>query len=282
MSRNFELLRRAGKDDALFHPVMGDQPVDSPTTHTDTETVRTDPKTIRTPVVEPDKVVPPWRGPEWNAQKQEELIKLVRRVFAFPNSHSPRAVTFSGVEGNGSSEMCWRTGQALAALGRASVCLVDANLRAPVLHLLSGVAESPGLADAVIRPGPIKDFVVRIGGKLWIAPPGSRSSGTQALLASDRLCSRISELRAAFDYVLIDTPPLSSYEDAILLGRMAEGTILVVEANSTRREVVRMAKEALKGGKVKLFGAVLNNRTFPIPEAVYRRLFRTRNGISCA
>jgi protein-tyrosine kinase len=273
MSRNFELLRRAGKDEALFHPAMGDAAVDNPATHAD-------PETTRPVVVGFDKVVTPWRAPQWGAQEQEELVKLVRRVFAFPNSHSPRAVTFSGVEGNGSTEMCWRTGQVLALLRRTSVCLVDANLRAPLLHLLPRVAESPGLADAAVRPGPIKDFALRIGGNLWIVPPGSRSSGAQALFASDRLSSRISELRAAFDYVLIDTPPLSSYADAILFGRMAEGTILVVEANSTRREVARMAKEALEGGKVKLLGAVLNNRTFPIPEAVYRRFLRTGNGVS--
>jgi protein-tyrosine kinase len=53
---------------------------------------------------------------------------------------------------------------------------------------------------------------------------------------------------------------------------MADGVILVVEANSTRREMARTAKETFDDANVKLLGAILNNRTFPIPEALYRKL----------
>ena len=87
-----------------------------------------------------------------------------------------------------------------------------------------------------------------------------------------RLRSRMAELREEFDYVLIDAPPVCSYADAVLLGQLADGVILVVEANSTRRDTARMAKETIEGAKVRLLGAVLNNRTFPIPEALYRKL----------
>jgi succinoglycan biosynthesis transport protein ExoP len=80
------------------------------------------------------------------------------------------------------------------------------------------------------------------------------------------------ELREEFDYVLIDAPPLSSCSDAVLLGQMTDGVILVVEANSTRRETARTAKETFEGANVKLLGAILNNRTFPIPEVLYRKL----------
>jgi Mrp family chromosome partitioning ATPase len=45
-----------------------------------------------------------------------------------------------------------------------------------------------------------------------------------------------------------------------------------VQANSTRRETARKAKESLESAKVKLLGAVLNKRTFPIPEALYRKI----------
>jgi len=47
---------------------------------------------------------------------------------------------------------------------------------------------------------------------------------------------------------------------------------LVVEANLTRREVARKAKESLESANVRLLGAVLNNRTFPIPETIYRNI----------
>jgi Mrp family chromosome partitioning ATPase len=80
------------------------------------------------------------------------------------------------------------------------------------------------------------------------------------------------ELREEFDYVLINSSPVCSFEDAVLLGQMADGLILVVEANSTRREAAQVAKNTCECAKVRLIGAILNNRTFPIPEALYRKL----------
>ena len=150
---------------------------------------------------------------------------------------------------------------------------MDANLRAPSLHQLLGVGRFPGLADAMVKPGPIKDFAVRIAsGNVWVVPPGSPAVEAQRLFASDQLRSRMGELKEEFDYVLIDAPPVSSYADAVLLGQMVDGVVLVVEANSTRRETARKAKETFEGAGVKLLGAILNNRTFPIPEALYRKL----------
>jgi len=80
------------------------------------------------------------------------------------------------------------------------------------------------------------------------------------------------ELRAEFDYVLVDAPPVNLYADAILLGQLADGVVLVVQANSTRRETARKVKETLQAAKVNLLGTVLDKRTFPIPEPFYRRL----------
>ena len=150
---------------------------------------------------------------------------------------------------------------------------MDANLRAPSLHQLLGVGKFPGLADATVKPGPIKDFAVRIaGGNLWLVPPGSPAAEAQALICFGSIALADGGAERRIRLRLDDAPPVSSYADAVLLGQMADGVILVVEANSTRRETARMAKETFEGAKVKLLGAILNNRTFPIPEALYRML----------
>ena len=245
MSRNFELLRRAGKEEALFGRSGGDPKPDEPG---------------RRPLVVSEP-------------SEQEAVKFVQRVFAFPNSHAPRTVVFCSVEGNGSNEICCGAGKALAAQGLGSVGLVDANLRAPSLHQLLGVSKSPGLADAAARPGPIKDFGVRVAGRnLWLLPPRLLSADAQRLFASDRLRAQMEKLREEFGFILIDAPPVSSGADAVLLGQMTDGVILVVEANSTRREMARTAKETFERANVKVLGAILNNRTFPIPEALYRNL----------
>ena len=264
MSRNFELLRRAGIGEALFIQPISDSPLikDTPAC--------LEGNIARNEAEKGEALLP---GRELSGLAQEELIKLVQRVFVSANSHSPRAVVFSSVQGNGSSEICFRASKVLAAQGSGSVCLVDANLRAPSLHQLLGVAKSPGLMDATVKPGPIKDFTVRIaGGNLWLLPSGSPAAEAQVLFASERLRSRMEELREEFAYVLVDAPAVSSYTDAVVLGQIADGIILVVEANSTRREAARIAKDTFENAKVRLLGAVLNNRTFPIPEVLYRKL----------
>ena len=203
----------------------------------------------------------------------EETVKFVQRVFVFPNSHSPRVVVFSGVENNGSSEICYRTGEVLATQVSGSVCLVDANLRAPSLHQRLRVGMCPGLGEAIARPGPIKTFAARIAsGNLWVVPSGSLAAEAQSLFVSDGLRSRMVDLKEEFDYVLIDASPVSSNADAVLLGQSADGIILVVQADSTRREAARIAKETIDNAKVRLLGAILTDRKFPIPEALYRKL----------
>jgi protein-tyrosine kinase len=300
MSRNFELLRRARKDEGLFLPPTSDGSLDDPRAQGEGEVrnksaeldkaespfapLMDDPsldrpcalgngQQVRDEVIELETAEATWPRPELKGREQEELLKLVRRVFLSPNSDNPRAVTFSSVEGNSSSEICLRTGEVLAAQGSMSVCLVDANLYAPSLHALGGISKSPGLAEATIRSGPIKSFSVRVkGGNLWMVPPGSAPDVKGNFLAWDRLSSRLAELRRTFDYVLIDAPPVTSDGFAVLLGQMAEGVILVLEANSTRRQSALLAKKVMETANITLLGAILNNRTFPIPEALYRML----------
>jgi Mrp family chromosome partitioning ATPase len=79
-------------------------------------------------------------------------------------------------------------------------------------------------------------------------------------------------MRAAFEFVLIDAPPASLYADAPLLGQLADGVVLVVEAHSTRREPALAAKASLEAANARVLAAVLNKRTFAIPEIIYRNL----------
>lgn len=213
-------------------------------------------------------------GLDLEAMAQGEAIKLVQRVFLLPGSDAPRMVLFCGVgRGDGSSWVCLRASETLASQVKASVCVVDANLHAPFLHEYFRSNNSKGLAEAVLGSGPIRNYAQLLNGSnLWVITCGSRIADPHTLLTSDRLQPRLAELRAVFDYVLIDAPPVNLYADATLLGRLADGVVLVVQANSTHREVARKAKESLESAKLRVLGAVLNKRTFPIPESWYRKL----------
>jgi Mrp family chromosome partitioning ATPase len=127
-----------------------------------------------------------------------------------------------------------------------------------------------GLTQALLETGPISDYLQEVRNrKLFVLTTGSASQATA--LASNRLGERLAELRQTFAFVLIDSPATNLYTDVALLSSMADGAILVIEADSTRREAALQAKEALAAAKFRLLGAALNKRSFPIPEFIYRR-----------
>jgi capsular exopolysaccharide synthesis family protein len=205
---------------------------------------------------------------------REEEIKLVQRVFLSPGAGAPRVVVFSGIGHRcGCSSVCSRAGETLAAQMAGNICVVDANLRSSYLHQYLAVRNTAGLADALVRSGPVRQFTQRVSkGNLWVLTSGLDVSNPHVLLTSDRLRPRIAELRSEFDFVLIDAPPINHYADATLIGELADGVMLVLEADSTRREVARKAKQILAAANVRLIGVVLNKRTFPIPAFIYRKL----------
>lgn len=204
----------------------------------------------------------------------EELLKLVQRVFSSNGAECPHAVAFAGIEsGDGCSWICSEAAKTLARSISGSVCLVEANLRSPSLQRVFGITKIHGLADALQQKGAIREFMHQLcPDNLWLLLGGASKSDSGNLLKSDRLQARLLELRKEFDYVLISAPPVIADGTATMLGPLVDGVILVVEANATHREVARKAKKSLESANVRLLGAVLNNRTFPIPGAIYSRL----------
>jgi len=72
--------------------------------------------------------------------------------------------------------------------------------------------------------------------------------------------------------VLIDTPGMNVSNDAAGLAAGCDGVVLVLKANASRREPSRKLVDDLRTAKVQVLGAVLNQRTFPIPESIYKKL----------
>ena len=243
MSRNFELLQQAAKEELLTPAGM--------------------PVPLRQAMPSPALT---------RELANEEITKLVQRLFFRGGQPGgPRVVSFSGIaRDNRSSWICACAGESLASQADTSVCVVDANFWSPQLHTHFAAGNRTGLADALANEGPIRSFATSVStGNLWLMPSGSMKG---ALYAHERWRARFAELRKEFNYILISAPPLTRETEAILLGQMADGIVLIVEANQTRRESVRQAKEHLETAQVQLLGAVLDQRTFPIPEFLYRKL----------
>jgi len=261
MSKNFELLQRVGRTRGQSHErhveldteMMGG-----------TRLILANPPTA--PAISKHKPI------STNKLMREELVKLAQRLFLLPGAF--KSIVFSGIDqDNGCDRVCAQVGEILDNQAPRSICLVDANFPRPSLHEYFDVSNDGGLTDAVLQSGPVTDYARRLrGANLWLVPAGTIGSEWPTLVNSDRMRVRIQELCDLYDHVLIAAPPIAMYVDALHLGKLVDGMVLVLQANTTRRETARKVKQEMEAASVRLLGAVLNERTFPIPESIYSRL----------
>jgi capsular exopolysaccharide synthesis family protein len=203
-----------------------------------------------------------------------ESLRLVQQIFLLQSKEPPRVVVFAAIDhGNGCSQICASVAEILAKSARKPVCLVETNFRSPALPELFGTTNHYGLTDALLQKGPIGQFAKPVNeDNLWLLSSGSLAVDSPSLLASERLRERVDELRHEFDFVIMDAPPLTRYSDAVALSQLSDGLVLILEADSTRREAASVVAETLRSANVNILAAVLNKRSFPIPEAIYKRL----------
>jgi hypothetical protein len=204
---------------------------------------------------------------------REEILRLVQHLFLATeniNGTKRRQVVFCGIDNiEGSNLLCARIGRSLAEQVQSQVCVVDANVRVPPSSPLVDLLPFDDTPDP--EGGSTKWVSRRVGENLWLASGDSACrSGANPTLGDVQ--TWISGLPAEFAHVVINAPPIGLYTDAALLGQAADGVVLVLEANATRWRTARKAKQALENADVKVLGTVLNNRTFPIPERIYRML----------
>ena len=209
-------------------------------------------------------------GTHWAS---EEALRLVQQIFLL-QAEAPRVVVFSGVDhGNGCSRVCASVAETLAKNGRRRVCLVEANFRSPSLAGLFGTTNQQGFLDALLQKGPVTAFAKPIiQDYLWLLPSGRHDAESPNVLTPEHLRHVLHQLRQEFEFVIIDAPPLARYSDAIVLGQLSDGLVLIIEADSTRRAAASVVTANLKSANVSVLAGVLNKRTFPIPEMLYRRL----------
>ena len=143
-----------------------------------------------------------------------------------------------------------------------------------LLLVLIAVALLIGSANKILK-GQIEPaeamFYLDIDNLAFLAC-GSIAENPSELLASDNMRKFLANMRAQFDYVLIDTPPIISVTDSGIVGALAEGVLLVIQAGRTQRGIVKRAVELLYQAHAKIIGHVLTNIEYHLPEYIYRYL----------
>ncbi|HUR37753.1 MAG TPA: CpsD/CapB family tyrosine-protein kinase [Terriglobales bacterium] len=252
MSKNFELLQRVGDANQLQGLFASSADV------VDTVAAKAQVASVQDTA-----------GRAWHP----EIQRLVQQVFLHHSDLPAHAVAFQAVERTtGQESVCARSAEVLALGIAGTVCVIDLDLTEPRLHAYFGLSNDSGVADAVLRGVPLESFSSPTRVKnLSVIPAGHRPV-PGALLSQTAIQAAVQGLRRSFDFVLIQAPPVAETGSTGLLAGSVDGTVVVVEASATSRSAARHAVDELRRANAKVLGAVLNNRSFPIPKAIYERL----------
>jgi len=151
-----------------------------------------------------------------------------------------------------------------------TVVLVEADLRRPALAGLLGVRPEPGLVDVLVGSATLEDALVTVPGQnLFVLPAGLAAGRSTELLASSMMTRVADALRARFDRIVIDTPPVT-LADTHVLARLADGVLMVVRSGVTPRPAL---EHALAGvDRERVIGMVLNEVETAAGEYGYGRV----------
>jgi hypothetical protein len=204
---------------------------------------------------------------------QEQIRGLVRRVFFSASERPVRQVVFSAVEPETDVlGICRKIGEALALETQGSVCVAGEFLRA--LDDRETADEEPSRERAAGRVNRdagtrLRQIATQAGENLWLLPA---SAGDASPITASALHQHLSDMRREFEYSVVAARPASESHEAMAMAQFADGIILVLSAQRTRRAKARWIKEGLDGTRARMMGAVLSDRVFPMPDAIYRRL----------
>ena len=175
-------------------------------------------------------------------------------------------ITSAG-KGEGKSTVASNLGIALAEIN-LRVLLIDADMRKPHLHDIFNVSNSWGLSDLLRERSALDSCPVEALSRktdiegLSLLPSGPGTLSIANLLYSRRLADLLGRLRAEFDIIVIDTPPMLYISDARVMGRLTDGAILVIRASKTTRDAARAAKQRLVADGIPVLGTILNEWDF--------------------
>ncbi len=199
--------------------------------------------------------------------EDEQLRSLVRQIFLSPSASACAQVVFSPVDpGVDTGLLSRRIGETLSRCVTGTVCVVEG-----LLTDTAAAGHAIHLASSQKSFGMLRHSAEQLSANLWVLGTDVLTQGDERLPSEVLLRGRLAELRLEFDYMILQGSSCLGSEGS-LLGSLCDGLVLIVQANNTRRATAQKAKQALDAASVRLLGVVLSERTFPIPEGIYKRV----------
>ncbi len=204
-----------------------------------------------------------------------------RDLHIFENPHSPAAECCRAIRTNilfaatdkrmrtltissprpreGKSTTTIYIGTTMAQSGQR-VLIVDADLRRPRLHKAMNVSRELGLTTVLLGEATLDDAIktTDVPG-LFVLPAGPKPPNPAELLLTDRFKALLEQMEGKFDRILLDSPPLLAVSDPVVLSRLSDGVLLVLQSGSTRIEDALLSVRTLRGVDAPVLGVILND-----------------------
>ncbi len=195
----------------------------------------------------------------WEDYGYREAIKTLRSNIQF-SGNSVRTVLFtSSMPAEGKSDISLALAESLAQIGKKTL-LVDADIRKSVLaeRCMPG-REAAGLSQYLSGQKELEEMIYKTDQEnLYLIFAGPYAPNPAELL-SEELCGQMFEvLKASYDYVIVDTPPMGNLIDGAVLARHCDGAVLVIESGAISYRLEQKVKSQLERAGCRILGAVLN------------------------
>lgn len=189
----------------------------------------------------------------------ESYRQLRTAVLLSSAEHAPRTMLVTSSQPTeGKTTTSVNLAISLAQTG-SSVLLVDADLRRPRIHKIFNLKNTRGSCNYLAGDSDLGSLIQTALPNLYVLPAGPLPPNPAELLGSQRMRQMVETLAGNFDYVIIDSPPVASFADGLILSSLVEGVIVVVKAGVTSREMAQRTKANLQSVGAKVLGVVANH-----------------------
>ncbi|MCF6151597.1 MAG: polysaccharide biosynthesis tyrosine autokinase [Candidatus Kuenenia stuttgartiensis] len=173
---------------------------------------------------------------------------------------------------DGSSAITVNLCKHLSLDDRCKVLLIDANLRVPAIHKILKLSNERGLANVIEGTVPLSDAILNPCDNLFVLTAGETALNPVTLLDSQTLQDIIKKECGEYKMIIVDYPNMNYLKDVSIISSYMDGIVIVINEGKTKRPVIKTQVSRVETLKTNVIGAILNNRTFAIPDVIYRRI----------